>query len=329
MSDVFWGIDIGGTNVKLGLVDSEGEILARGSIPTQIPDGPAALVDRIAATCKGQLEVAGIAPDQVRGMGIGSPGPLDYQNGKLIKTANLTGFDYFPLRAELSEKLTCPAILDNDANMVCWGEFWMGAGKAVSDMILFTLGTGIGGAIVCEGELIHGHYGNGGELGHLIVFPDGRECGCGQKGCLEAYASANHMVRRLTEALKMGRDSSLKKLHATGRKITSKDIFEADDKGDELAGEMIDGMCKALALASVSLRHATEPQMVVLAGGVSKAGSVLTDRIVAFYDQHMWNLNDDPIEFKLAVLGDDAGIVGTAGAALHAWEKNQLSPVGQ
>jgi glucokinase len=329
MDECFWGIDIGGTNVKLGLVNIKGRILERDSIPTQLPDGPDILVSRIGETCENQIERAGLSLDCVHAFGIGSPGPLDLKNGKLLKTANLIGFDYFPLRAKMSERLQKPSVLDNDANMICWGEFWMGAGKDISDMILYTLGTGIGGAIVCEGELVHGHYGNGGELGHIIVYPDGRECGCGQKGCLEAYASATQIVRRLNEALKLGRESSLKKLSVGGRKITSKDIFEADEKGDELATEIIDGMCKALALASVSMRHATEPQMVVLAGGVSKAGEVLTIRVKRFYEQYMWKLNDDPIEFELAALGDDAGIVGTAGAALHAWEKQQLSPVGQ
>lgn len=329
MNDAFWGIDIGGTNVKLGLVSGEGEILAHGSIPTQLPDGPDALVDRISKVCRDQVEQAGIPLDQVRALGIGCPGPLDLKNGKLLRTANLTGYNFFPLRAKMSEKLQRPSLLDNDANMICWGEFWMGAGKDVSDMILYTLGTGIGGAIVCEGEIVHGHFGNGGELGHIIVHPDGRECGCGQKGCLEAYASATQIVRRFTEALATGRDSSLKKLNATGRKITSKDVFTADGQGDELAMEIIDGMCRALALASVSMRHATEPEMVILAGGVSKAGEVLTNRVKKFYDQAMWKLNDDPMEFTIAKLGDDAGIVGTAGAAMHAWQKDQLYPVGQ
>ena len=130
MSDAFWGIDIGGTNVKLGLVSEDGEILASDSIPTQLPDGPDVLVDRISAVCRDQVAQAGIPMDQVRALGIGCPGPLDLKNGIVLKTANLTGYDFFPLRAKMSEKLQRPSILDNDANMICWGEFWMGACNA-------------------------------------------------------------------------------------------------------------------------------------------------------------------------------------------------------
>ena len=328
MAEYFWGIDVGGTNVKVGLVGSNGRAVASGSLATQIERGPEAMVERIAATCLKLEDEAGVLSDEIKGLGVGSPGPISVKEGKIISAANLEGFDDFSLRGGLSRLLDRPAVYDNDVNLICWGEFWQGAGREVSDMVMFAVGTGIGGGIVCQGELVRGSEGNAAELGHMILVQGGRQCGCGQKGCLEAYASANQTAARAMEALDAGRPSSLSGVRERKMEITSKDVFDEAQAGDALALEIVDGTAEALALASVNMRHITEPQAVVLGGGMVKAGEILMRPLRRFYEEQMWHLKAEPMAIVAAELGDNAGVVGAAGLALDAYQKGELWAVG-
>ena len=328
MEEYFWGMDLGGTNVVIGLLDSQGQMLVRESHPTRAELGPGAMVKRVAAVCAGVREKKRIPPGQIKAMGIGSPGPLCLAEGKIIKAGNLPGFDNFALRAELSRLLNIPAVLDNDANAACWGEFWLGAGKDISDMVLFTLGTGIGGGIVCEGELVHGSADNGAELGHMIIELDGRLCNCGQHGCLEAYASATHTVKRAEESLKQGSDSSLQKILKEEGRLTCKDIFEHAKEGDKLSLEVVEGTARALAAACVNMNHITEPQRVVLTGGMIHAGDILLELVRQHYAQLMWKLSSSSMEICYAQLGDSAGVMGAAGLARQAYQEGNLPPIG-
>jgi glucokinase len=328
MGEYFLGIDLGGTNVKTALLNDSGQMVAQNSVPTQADQGPKPLVERMVASCNKLIEEKSINRSDVKALGIGSPGPLSVAEGKIINSPNLHGFTNFPLRAECSGKLGVPAVLDNDANVACWGEFWMGAGKDVTDMVMFTLGTGIGGGIVCQGELVHGSEDNAAELGHMIIVPDGRLCGCGQKGCIEAYASAKHTAKRADEVLAEGRESSLQQVFQNSGSVSCKDVFEHAQAGDALALEIVDGTAKALAQASINMRHITEPQVVVLTGGMIKAGEILTTKVRRFFDEMIWTLKKESMEIRLATLGGDAGCIGAAGLALHAYEKGDLPPVG-
>ena len=196
MAEYFLGVDLGGTNIVVGLLDDQGIVLARRSEPTQVELGPDSAIERIGQSCEALLAQCQVPLGQLGAVGVGSPGPLSVRQGVIINPGNLPGFSNLPIRALLSARLKAPVVLENDANSACWGEFWMGAGKDVTDMVMFTLGTGIGGGIVCNGELVHGSGDNGAELGHMIIEPGGRLCTCGQRGCLEAYASATATAAR-------------------------------------------------------------------------------------------------------------------------------------
>jgi len=329
MSDFFLGIDLGGTNVKYGLLDHLGRKVGQTSAPTLVENGPEDLVDRMAALCREMLCSSGVRPDQVKAFGLGSPGPLSVTAGKIHRAGNLPGFDNFPIRAALSRRLELPGILENDANSAAWGEFWLGAGKDVQHMVMFTLGTGIGGGIISDGELVHGSEDNAAELGHMIIHPGGRLCSCGQRGCVEAYAAASTTAKRAQEALHDGRPSTLRDVLREKGELSCKEVFQHAQQGDALALEIIEGTARDLAVISLNMLHVTEPQMVVFSGGMIRAGDFLLERIRKYYREMLWNLKKESMQICFAALGEDAGFIGAAGLALHAWKKGRLYPIGE
>jgi glucokinase len=189
---------------------------------------------------------------------------------------------------------------------------------------LFTHGTGIGGGIVSNGEFVHGCDENGAELGHMIIYPNGRSCNCGQKGCVEAYASADSTARRAIEAIEAGAESSLKKVLDEKGKITSKDIYQHLAKGDKLAKEITDGTAEALAITCIDMLHTTEPKRIIFTGGMIAAGDVLLNRIKDFFDKHIWTLKKETVEICFATLGEDTRIIGAAALARHAKQQDKL-----
>jgi len=289
--EVFIGIDIGGTNIKIGCFDEKLNLLEKTSIPAEVDMGPQNVIDNIAATVENLLKKSSLT---------------------LTELANLPKFKNVPIRQMLSDKLAKPVVFDNDANVACWGEYVAGAGKDIKNMVFFTLGTGIGGGIICNGQLVHGCGDNAAELGHTIIYPDGQLCGCGQKGCAEAYASATANVRRATEAIKAGRESSLEKLLEQNGQITCKDVYDRMELGDNLATEIVDETSKALALLCVNMLHVIEPEKIVFAGGMIGSGAALLDPIKNYFDKYIWTLKKETVEICLATLGDDAGITGAA-----------------
>ncbi len=323
MKELLIGIDLGGTNVKLGLVDVDGNIIASRSFPTQVEQGPQDLIERIAHHSFDLLQKYKYSIDRVLCAGIGSPGPLSVDQGQLYKCANLPGYDNFKMRAKLSKALKKPAVLHNDANAACWGEFWMGTGRNVTDMVMFTLGTGIGGGIIYNGELIRGSDDNGAELGHIIIIHNGRLCNCGQKGCIEAYASANQTALRAEEAIRNNPTSTLKTIWDTNGKLTCKDVFDHAINGDPTAKRITEETAQYLALICVNMLHTTEPQLVVFAGGMIEAGNYLLDMIRSYFKELVWNLKPEPMAIEYASLGGDAGFVGAAGLALHTMKQGQ------
>ncbi|MCK4293682.1 MAG: ROK family glucokinase [Planctomycetes bacterium] len=317
MSEMFVGIDLGGTNIKIGLFDSALELIRKTSVSTQADMGPDVVIGKMAETVERLLVDADLPLADVAAVGIGTPGPANYSEGVIIKSTNMPTFKNVPICQMLNEKLGKPIVFDNDANVACWGEYAVGAGKGVKDMVFFTLGTGIGGGIISNGELVHGCAENAAELGHMIIYPDGRKCNCGQRGCVEAYASADSTARRATEAIEAGAESSLKKLLDEKGRITSKDIYEHLASGDKLAKEIADGTAKALAITCINMLHTTEPKRIVFAGGMIAAGDVLLNRIQDYFDEQIWTLKKEPVEICFATLGEDAGIIGAAALARH------------
>jgi glucokinase len=317
MSGTFVGIDVGGTNVKIGLFDSNLKLICKTSVTTEAEMGPEIVINKMAMTVEELLATASLPLADIVAIGIGTPGPAKYSEGIIIRSTNMPKFQNVPICKMLNEKLGAPVVFDNDANVACWGEYAVGAGKGVKDIVFFTLGTGIGGGIVSNGELVHGCDENGAELGHMIIHPDGRQCNCGQKGCVEAYASADSTARRATEAIEGGAESSLKKVLDEKGKITSKDIYEHLGAGDALAKEITDGTAKALAITCINMLHVTEPKRIVFAGGMIAAGDILLNRIQEFFDEYIWTLKKETVEICFATLGEDAGIIGAAALAQH------------
>ena len=323
----YLGIDLGGTNIKIGCFDSDMNLLGKTSVPTNVDMGPQYVVDQMALAGRNLLSSAGLELKDLAAIGIGTPGPADYKKGVIFKSCNMPKFVDTPLRDMVSGALGHkPAILENDANVACWGEFTMGAGKNVNDMIFMTLGTGIGGGVVCNGRLVQGVSGNAAELGHVIIYPGGRQCNCGQRGCVEAYASASATAARALEAVRTAgqTDSSLKPILEKKGTITCKDVFQQAAAGDTLALQITEGTAEALAIMCVNMLHTTEPAQIVFTGGMIAAGEVLLQRIRHHFQRHIWKLKPENPEICFATLGEDTGIIGAASLAHYSLLNNLI-----
>jgi glucokinase len=312
----FIGIDFGGTNIKIGCFSADLKLLWKTSIPTDAEMGPAIVIDRMVDAIKESTGKNNTPLETIKAVGIGTPGPAKYSEGILIRCSNLPKFTDVPISKMLKKKLGKPVVLENDANAACFGEFVAGTGKNIKNMVFFTLGTGIGSGIISDGRLLHGSGDNAAELGHTIVNVNGRLCGCGQRGCAEAYASASNTARRATEAIEAGAKSSLKAVLGKNRQITSKDVYQHLAKGDALAKKITDETAEVLAVLCVNALHCTEPEKIVFAGGMIAAGKPLLDRIKYYFKQHIWKIKkEDGVEICFATLGEDAGIIGAAALA--------------
>jgi glucokinase len=311
MSKRYVGIDLGGTNIKSGLVTADCRVVGRVSTPTEADQGPSHVLDRMALSVRDLAAKTGITLADIDGVGVGAPGPLDSKAGKVVFAPNLKGWKNIAVRDELQKRLGRPVVLENDANIAAYGEFRCGAGKDVSDMFLLTLGTGVGGGMILGGRLFRGTTDTGAELGHIIIQAGGRKCGCGNLGCLEAYASATAVVGRTREALAAGEKSSL----AARGDFTCEDVFKAADAGDALARRIVDETADCLAVGITSLMHVLNPQRVVLTGGMMAAGDAFLERIRAWVKAHAFERAVMDCDVRWSTLGGDAGILGAALAA--------------
>ncbi len=318
MARYFVGVDLGGTNIKAGLLDEQARVVSRLSIPAQVDRGPEQVIGNIVSAAESAISQAGVDRRSVAGVGIGSPGPMSHRRGLVINPGNLPCLKNTPLRDIVRERTGLPTTLENDANAAAFGEYWAGAGRGVTDLVMYTLGTGVGGGVIVEGRLLRGFFENGAELGHIIVQPGGRTCSCGQQGCLEAYSSAYYLARRAEELIAAGEPSSLKARVDAGQMLMAEHVVEAARAGDALAARVWDDACRYLALATVTMQHVTNPQRVVMAGGLIAAGDFLLEPIRRHHRALMWKLLDDGPEIIFATLGNDAGFIGAAGCAWEA-----------
>ena len=315
------GFDVGGTNLKSGLFDEQLNLLAKDNRPNPRDLSADSMVEHIVRCGKELLLNQGFSQKDLKAAGIGCPGAIDMKNG-IVRAAPNLPFRNTPMRDMVAERMNCPCILENDANAAAWGEFTAGAAKEVCDMVFFTLGTGIGGGVVCDGKLIRGFSGEAGELGHIIIYPDGdRLCGCGQKGCAEAYASANNTADIANEQLARGAESSLLQIFKKNGGVSCKDVFDHAKKGDRLATDVVDGAAKVLGLLCVNILHVTQPQRIVFAGGMIAAGDFLLEKIRAQFDKYVWTMKKESLDICFAALGEDAGIYGAAALALLQYNK--------
>ena len=308
MKKYCFGIDVGGTTVKMGLFTTEGELLDKWEIPTRKEDGGAYILNDVAASVEAKLAEKNIAKEDVAGAGIGVPGPT-LDTGYVSICVNLGWKDKNPAN-ELSELLSIPVKAGNDANVAALGEMWKGGGEGYLDVVLLTLGTGVGGGIIINGEIAPSHRGVGGELGHITVNPDEEAtCNCGNHGCLEQYASATGVVRIAKKLLAASKEeSSLRTLET----VTAKDVFDAAKAGDHLAVEAVEVLGKYLGLVVATVALTVDPDVFVIGGGVSKAGQVLIDVITKYYHNFAKIIGDNKAKVVLAKLGNDAGIYGAA-----------------
>ncbi|MCR5735630.1 MAG: ROK family glucokinase [Lachnospiraceae bacterium] len=299
-----FGVDIGGTTVKLGLFDTEGNLLDKWEIPTRTENGGVNIIPDIADSIKDKINEKNIDIKDVIGVGMGAPGPID-KEGVIFKTANL-GWGIKNIVKELSELLNVPVKAGNDANVAALGEMWKGGGKGYKNVVLVTLGTGVGGGIITDGNIITGSTGAGGEIGHIHVEDDEDDCcGCGNKGCLEQYASATGVVRLANKKLKESDEDSL--LRST--EVSAKSVFDAVKAGDKLATEVAEEFGVYLAKGLAAIACVTNPEIFVIGGGVSKAGDILFKFIEEPYRKYVFHASRDA-KFALATLGNDAGIYG-------------------
>jgi len=320
---LFVGIDVGGTNTKLGLLDSAGNTLAHHSVATEAERGPEDAVERIAAAFKQLLGDAKVARQDVARIGLATPGPMDLTAGTLLTPGNLPTWWDFPIRDRVSEACGLPVRFANDANAAAYGEYWRGAGQAYHSMVMFTLGTGIGGGIVIGDLLVEGEHGCGGECGHILVDlrDDAPRDSLDKTGSLEAYCGSYGVVRRTTEALQAGGESKLTELHEAGQEITPLDIANAAEAGDPLALEIVMDTAHYLALGIVTLIHTIDPDSVVLGGAMTfgGAGHPLGEQFLQHVRDEVrprifLSLRDN-LRIDFAQLGGEAGFIGAAGLA--------------
>lgn len=301
-----FGVDIGGTTVKLGLFEETGEILDKWEIKTHTEEEGKAILPDIAQTILAKLEEKQIHKEDVLGAGVGVPAPVT-EDGIVNGSANL-GWNYKEVKKEMEELTGLRAEINNDANVAALGEMWKGGGTGQKNMIMVTLGTGVGGGVIIAGRVVTGAHGAGGEIGHICVNYDETEvCGCGKRGCLEQYTSATGIVRLAKRKLENEtRDTMLVR-----DTVTAKDVFDAVKAGDLVAAEVAEEFGIYLGRALANLAAVIDPAVFVIGGGVSKAGEVLIPYIEKPYMESALFANKE-VKFTLATLGNDAGICGAA-----------------
>jgi glucokinase len=319
----FLGVDLGGTNVKFGLVDDDGNTLAKVSMPTESPRGPEDCARRMGERALALIVEAGAAPDDVPRVGLATPGTMDVPAGLMLQPHNFPGWSNFPIRDRLSHHCGKPVAYVNDANAAAYGEFWKGSGAEYASMILLTLGTGVGGGILVDQQLIDGAHSTGGEVGHIIIdyHDDARLCPCGQRGHLEAYASGPSVVRRTEEALEAGGKSSISDRLEQGAELTPLVVAQEAEAGDALCLEIVLNTAKYLGVGVVTLIHTIDPDGVVLGGAVTFGGvkSKLGRRFLARLKEEVaaraFPVLAERVAIDFAALGSDAGYIGAAGVA--------------
>jgi len=300
------GVDIGGTTVKIGLFETNGTLMDTWEIPTNTANGGAAVLPDIAASVKAKLKEKDILIEDVEGIGMGVPGPVS-PHGMVLKCVNL-GWGVFNVEETMQELIGVKAKAGNDANVAALGEMWQGGGKGYDSIVMVTLGTGVGGGVIIDGQILAGINGAAGEIGHMPMCDDETDtCGCGKKGCLEQYTSANG-VTRVTRKYLEAHPEEDSVLHSVGE-LNSKEIFDAAKAGDAVALKMVERTGDMLGKALAMISCVVDPEAFVIGGGMSKAGEILLDSIRSHYQQYAFHASKET-EFKEAVLGNLAGIYG-------------------
>lgn len=300
-----FGVDIGGTTCKIGLFELNGTLLEKWEIKTNKAKRGAFVLDEVAEAVEGKMKERGITALEVGGIGLDVPGPVR-RDGLVLQCVNL-GWENYPAAQLLGERTGMPVKICNDANAAALGEMWQGGGKGYSDVVMVTLGTGVGGAVILDGNIIPGSHGIGGELGHMTIKPEETAiCGCGKHGCLEQYASATGVVRVAKGLLeRTGEDSDLRR----NKELSAKAVFDAAKAGDAVAKAAVEELGRMLGLALADVSCVIDPEIFVIGGGVSRAGTMLLETVKRHYKPETLPAGRET-KFSLATLGNDAGMYG-------------------
>lgn len=306
MKKYAFGVDIGGTTIKLGLFETKGNVIEMWEIPTRTEENGRFILSDISHAIEKKLQEKKIEKSDVEGIGMGVPGPVTSE-GIVLKCVNL-GWGIFNVASEMKALTGLNTRLGNDANVAALGEMWQGGGKGYKNIVMVTLGTGVGGGVILHGKILDGINGAAGEIGHIPVCDDEEDfCGCGKKGCLEQYASANGIVRVTKRYLQENKEK--KTALDQYKKLTSKIIFDEAKNKDEVALQMVDRTAMLLGKALATISCVVNPEAFVIGGGMAKAGDILLDAIEKYYKKYAFHISRDTV-FKLAELSNDAGIYG-------------------
>lgn len=310
------GVDLGGTNMRVGMVTSDGRMVHRLILPTRVNLGLDKVVERIIKAIQEVINQTIVPGNQIKGIGIGSPGTINIQSGIIISSPNFPKWKQVPLKHMIEEKLSIPTFMDNDANAFAFGEKWVGAGKEVQSLVCLTLGTGVGGGIILNGRIWHGADGMAAEIGHMTVLPDGLKCNCGNYGCLESYASASSIVRRVCNAIQSGKLTMVLD-YAKGNleNITSDLVYQAALKGDELAIHIMNETATFLGIGIANLINLLNPEMIVVGGGLTNAWDIIYPVTLKEVQKRALSEVAKRVKIVRASLGDNSGIIGAAGIA--------------
>ncbi|MEJ7593565.1 MAG: ROK family protein [Planctomycetaceae bacterium] len=324
-SRLFLGLDLGGTNVKAGVVDDQGAVISACSVPTDAIQGPDAGVESIVAAGRQAVAATGIPMDRIVAVGLATPGTMDIPNGMLLDPPNLPGWTNFPIRDRVASQFKRPTILQNDANAAAYGEYWAGSAKNVRSLLFYTLGTGLGGGVIVDDHIIEGEHSHGSELGHVILEMDnGRLCTSGQYGTAEAYVSATALLKRFRDALDKNAVTSVQNRMDRGEELTPLLIAEEAETGDRLSAELIMEMARYLGATIATGVHVIDPAMVLLGGAMTfgrnetATGREFLHRVRQEFRARTFTTLAENIRIEYAELGGNAGFIGAAGCARRA-----------
>ncbi|MSR58538.1 MAG: ROK family protein [Planctomycetaceae bacterium] len=324
------GIDLGGTNIKAGVVNDTGHPLSHVSIPTDAVKGPLIGVENLVAAAEQAICEAGVTKDCLIGAGLATPGTMDIPAGMLLDPPNLPGWNDFPVRDRVARKLGLQTVLQNDANAAAYGEFWAGAARDANSLVFWTLGTGIGCGIILDDVIVEGAHSHGAECGHIIIeMTNGRLCGTGQYGTLEAYAGARALTARCEEALAAGRPSAIGARLQAGDALTPLLIGQVAEAGDELCNELVMDTARYMGVGTVSLMHTIDPEMVLLGGGMTfgrnatPLGRRFIEEVRNEVKKRAFPIPAARTVIDFASLGGDAGYIGAAGCARMKFGKTR------
>jgi len=317
------GIDLGGTTAKIGILAPTGEIIDKWSLETDISDDGINIVPNLVESINDHLESQDLTAEDFLGIGMGSPGTVNREEGTVIGAFNLNWTTLQPVRQIMEEGTGIPFLIDNDANVAALGEQWIGAGNKEPNVAFITLGTGVGGGLIVDNNLIHGARDAAGEIGHVTVEPGGYECTCGKEGCLEQYASATGIVRLADDMVAdYTAESTLKDKIDNNETIDSKIIFDSAKLGDTFAEQVVDRFVHYLSLALGNVANLLNPSTIVLGGGVSQAGNYLAEKVNKAVETFTFPTIRDVTKIKIAELGNDAGMIGAASLVLNEIQEN-------